>query len=445
MTLAPPPPALADLRAGTQLVAGMGRATILPDIDFETYSEAGYVWDAPAGKWRCLPNAAQGKKGLPIVGAAVYAMHPSTEVLSFAYDLKDGTGSHHWRPGLPNPANLFAWIARGGLLEAHYSGFEHWIWNYVCTRRYGWPWLPQAQLRDSGAKARAHCLPSSLGKLGAVLGIENQKDTDGARLLKKFSMPRDPTKTDPRLRIVPVPDAEKALWETLPAIGVKKIPRVIAAARADAEDTLRLYAYNTRDIVAEGEASALIPDIEGEELDYFLVDQAINYRGVAIDLPGVEACCSIIDQALERYNAELYALTGGQVARASEIARLTGWLGTLGIYLDSLDEDAVDAALKRTDLPAIARRALQIRATVGSASVKKVYSMRNRVSPLGRLHDLYNYHGARTGRATGDGPQPTNLPNSGPDVWACECGAYFGLHRIACPECGESPIGDIPF
>lgn len=60
----------ADLRAGTQLPAGLGVATVLPDIDFESYSEAGSVFDYETQKWVGPPGAAKGKKGLFVVGAA---------------------------------------------------------------------------------------------------------------------------------------------------------------------------------------------------------------------------------------------------------------------------------------------------------------------------------------------------------------------------------------
>ena len=86
----------ADLRAGTQLPAGLGVATVLPDIDFETYSEAGSVFDYETQKWVGPPGAAKGKKGLFVVGAALYATHPTTEVLSLAYNLKDGRGPRRW-------------------------------------------------------------------------------------------------------------------------------------------------------------------------------------------------------------------------------------------------------------------------------------------------------------------------------------------------------------
>ena len=84
-----------------------------------------------------------------------------------------------------------------------------------------------------------------------------------------------------------------------------------------------------------------------------------------------------------------------------------------------------------------AHEALTIRAAIGSAAVKKTYAMRNQCGPDGRLHDLFSYHAARTGRCTGNGPQPTNLPNSGPDVLRCSgCCRHYGRTLDTCPWCG---------
>lgn len=88
-----------------------------------------------------------------------------------------------------------------------------------------------------------------------------------------------------------------------------------------------------------------------------------------------------------------------------------------------------------------AHEALSIRAAIGSAAVKKTYAMRNQcvltgTAGVGRLHDLFSYHAARTGRATGNGPQPTNLPNSGPEVKLCLCRRHYGKSLVACPWCG---------
>lgn len=420
MNMAPPPPPAFDLLpSGTQLVAGMGLATVLADMDFETYSEAGHCWNDGLQKWECLPGASQGKKGLGVVGAAVYAEHPTTEVISFYYDLKDGRRRRFWRPGMVPPVDLFAFIRAGGLIEAWNVGFERWIWEKVCVPKYGWPPIPHAQYRCAMAKSRAHALPGALGKAGEVLNLANQKDKEGDRLLKKFSVPRNPTKTDKRRRITPIEDAV---------------------------DGPKLYGYNERDIVAEAEASSRLPDLEGEELEFWLADQAINWRGVQIDVEGVRDCIAVIEAAHEQYNGELYRLTSGEVARASELAKLQAWFAKYGLHFASLDEEHIDEALKRTDLPAWARRALEIRQAVGSAAVKKVFAMNLQATRAGRLHDLFSYHAARTGRATGNGPQPTNLPNSGPPVMLCGCGRHFGVHLSVCPWCnvpqppGKNPV-----
>ena len=81
-------------------------------------------------------------------------------------------------------------------------------------------------------------------------------------------------------------------------------------------------------------------------------------------------------------------------------------------------------------------RALEIRQAVGSASVKKVYALRGQMTAANRVHDLFTVDGARTGRPTGSGPQPTNFPNSGPEVRQCaECGRWHPAERVACPWC----------
>lgn len=202
--LPPPPPPLEALPAGYQLAAGLGVATVLPDIDVETYSEAGYLWDEGTGKWACLPNAPQGKMGISVVGAAVYAEHPTCEMLSLAYDLKEGLGKRFWRQGLPPPYDLWAHVLQGGLLEAFNANFEYWIWHHVAHRRMGWPKLHPWQLRCAMAKGRSWQMPGALAHVGEVLDLAVQKDVRGKALLNKFSVPRNPTKTDPRRRIRPL-------------------------------------------------------------------------------------------------------------------------------------------------------------------------------------------------------------------------------------------------
>ncbi len=427
MTTRPPHVHPALLPAGTRIPAGLGVATVIPELDFETYSEAGYVWvpqptdKAPhAGKWQGPKGAPKGSKGLGVVGAAVYAEHPSTDILSMYYNLKDGNGPVGWIPGMPPPLPLLEYVQRGGLIEAWNAGFEWWIWNGVGVRRYGWPPLNLFQLRCAMAKARASGLPGKLALAGDVLGLDVVKDSGGKALLDKFSVPRTPTIKDPRRRILPADDP------------------------ADAQ---KLYAYNSTDTITEAEASSRVADLEGDELDFWLADQLINRRGVHVDRPSLMACVSIVEQCLEAFDGEMHRLTGGVVERPSQLERLKGWLAGQGVYMadgpGAMDDEAIEAQLGRMPphppggvYPA--RRALELRQLAGSASVKKVFAMANQISSRDRLHDLFNYHGARTGRPTGEGPQPTNLPKAGPDVLLCKaCNKHAGTsHKLACPWCG---------
>jgi DNA polymerase len=379
-------------------------------LDFETYSEAGYV--ATPDGWEALPGASGGKKGLPIVGAKVYVEHPTFEILTLSYYL--GGAPQRWKPNQPPPFDLFARIAQGWLVSGWNSGgFEVKVWAWL-VEHCGWPPVPTVQWRDTMAEARAWSLPGKLEKAAEVLNTKHKKNKEGKRLLDKFSVPRKPTKNDPRRRIRP---------------------------EDDPEDAEHLYEYCDEDVLAEMSVSAVIPSLTASELAVWQCDRQINDRGVQIDIEGIENCVVIIEQAHAQYNAELIALTGGAVSKASEIKRLTEWLDEEhDVQTASLDEEHLTELLERTDLPRDARRALEIRAAIGSASVKKVFSMKHRASRDGRLHDLFNYHAARTGRVTGDGPQPTNLPNSaGVYAMACgQCGKHYGTHRADCPWCACS-------
>ena len=380
------------------------------ELDFETYSEAGYCWNEALNKWRAPEGTPENKKGLKGVGAPAYAEHPSTEVLCLAYDLKDGRGEQLWRPGDTPPLHLFQYIAAGGLIEAHNSSFEFYIWHYVCAGRMGWPALPLAQLRCSMSKGNAWGLPGALGKLAEILGASEQKDKAGSALIGKLCVPRTPTKKDLRRRLTPA-DSPLAFDE--------------------------LYDYCKQDIKAEASVSAMLPDLSPEELDLWLLDQQINTRGVYIDPEGLSNCASIIKQARDQYTAELISIVGIPDITVNKLKQLQGWMAARGFVTPSLDSDHVEAALKRTDLPPDVYRVLQLRATLGSASVKKTAAIERTVSSDGRLRDLFVFNGARqTGRWAGMGAQPQNLPNSGPKVCKCSgCGTirWAGLSR--CLKC----------
>ncbi len=400
---------LADrLPSGTMISTTVEVSTVLPDLDFETYSEAGLEWHESELKWKALSGAT--KRSISAVGSAKYAEHPSTEVLSLAYNLKNGQGPQLWVPGCPPPTPLFEHIQNKGLLEAWNDAFEYWIWSKVCVEKMGWPELPFWQLRDAAAKARAFSLPGALGKAGEVLDLDIQKDKEGKRLLNKFSIPRNPTKNDSRKRILP---------------------------QDDPKDAAGLYNYNLGDISAESEVSARCPDLLPIDLQYWLCTRAMNIRGVAIDMETVAGAIKVLDDTLDKYNSEMYYLTEGDVRAASEVAKLLEWLSrTQGVQLNNLDSETVDSTLAMPNLPAEAKRALEIRQLTGSAGVKKLYALQRQVTEDSRAHDLFIFNGARTGRDTGAEIQPQNLVKRGPDLIQCSgCGEYWGVGVRVCRFC----------
>lgn len=400
---------------GQTIPVGPAVSTVLADMDFETYSDAGYAWDAERDKWVGVTPT---MPGLPAVGAAVYSEHPSTEVLCLAYNLKDGKGARLWVPGCPPPTDLFEHIASGKLIEAHNSNFEYYIWQNVCVKKMGWPPLPLETLRCSQAKSLAFGMPAALGKLAEALDAPIKKMTEGKRLISKFSKPRQPTKKNRELRNLP---------------------------QNDAVDGALLYEYCLGDIEAESAVSQMLPDLIPAELDMWLLDQKINTTGCAIDLEGLQACINVVNQATEKYTAELVSITGGAVKSAGEVARILRWCESQGVTVGGLTKEVVALTLKRDDLPANVRRVLEIRASLGAASVKKLFAIQRRVSADGRLRGMFQYCGAeRTGRFAGRGPQPQNLPNSGPRVVTCNtCGVSVGAHaRRAGKRCEACGVGE---
>lgn len=378
-------------------------------LDMETYSVAGYRWDPDKRTW--LGPEGSNSKGLGAVGSRKYAEHPSTEVLTFSYRLPNGVKGR-WVPGHPCPPALAAHIARGGLIEAHNAMFERNLWTFVLVPKHGFPPINPAQWRCSMSKARAAGYPGALAQLGAAMRLNVQKDKRGGDLIKLFSMPRKPTKADPSLRVLPEHDP-------------------------DAFEAFQVYCDT--DVATEHEASSKLPELIPSELAYWQADQAVNFRGLGVDLPHVEAACQIVNQTLERFGEECERLTGG--IGPSKVQALAGWCTAMGVPMESLDAESLETALKRTDLPPVVRRVLEIRQLTGSASVKKVFAMRSFCSDAGRCHDMHNFHGARTGRDTHSDLQPGNLPKAGPKLWHCLaplCNRWYGAHLTICPWCSST-------
>lgn len=400
------------LPRGTLTPTTFGTSEVLASMDFETYSEAGYVFTANTvhgdvvvdGRKRWLPPYKITGKGLSAVGTPVYAAHPSTEVLSLYYDLKDGLGRRFWAPWCPPPADLWRHVTSGELIEAWNSTFEWYVWNYCCVRKYGFPEWPLEQARCAMAKSRRFSMPAALGKAALALGTP-EKDKAGHNLIQKLCRPHTPTKNRAEHR-----------WTVATAF----------------EDYKRLWLYNDGDVYAEDCAAAKIPDLNPTELQVWLLDQRINARGLRVDVQTLDAAIGLHQLSVADYNGQLTALTNGEVETVNQNAKFRKWIGGQGYSCASLDADSRKAILADPTAPPQVLQAVGIAECIMSANIKKLYAIKDRVSADGRLRDQYKYCGAdRTGRWSAGGAQLQNMTAKGPKTVTCNACGFRQVKDVA--------------
>lgn len=251
-------------------------------------------------------------------------------------------------------------------------------------------------------------LPLSLEGVGAVLGLEKQKLTEGKDLIRYFCVPCSPTKTNSgRTRNLPEHDMEK--WE-------------------------RFKAYNIRDVEAEMKIQKRlvkfpVPDSVWDE---YHLDQEINDRGILVDMPFVEQCIEIDRVSRESLTAAMQKLT--ELDNPNSVVQMKSWLAVNGLETDTLGKKAVAALMK--DAPDHLAEVLALRQQLAKSSVKKYQAMQNSVCADNRVRGMFQFYGAnRTGRFAGRLVQLQNLPQNHMSDLAearglVRCGDYDALDML---------------
>ncbi len=251
-------------------------------------------------------------------------------------------------------------------------------------------------------------LPLSLEGVGAVLGLEKQKLTEGKDLIRYFCVPCSPTKTNGgRTRNLPEHDKEK--WN-------------------------RFKAYNIRDVEAEMQIQERlvkfpVPDSVWEE---YHLDQEINDRGILVDMPFVEQCIEIDRVSRDSLTAAMQELT--ELDNPNSVVQMKGWLADNGLETDTLGKKAVAALMK--EAPDHLAEVLALRQQLAKSSVKKYQAMQNSVCADNRVRGMFQFYGAnRTGRFAGRLVQLQNLPQNHMSDLAearglVRCGDYDALDML---------------
>lgn len=307
------------------------------------------------------------------------------DVLCAAWAL-DGGAKGRWVRGDPVPEPVRAHIEAGGMCSAYNASFERLAFRHVMGPKYGWPVPTLEQWDDTAAMAAAMGLPRALGMAAAAMGLEVEKDAAGKRLIRKFCIPRKARKGE----------TVGPLYWNEPEDHPDEFEAFVAYCETDVEVERAL-----RDV--------LVPLSEAETA-VWRFDARMNDRGIRLDRALVEAMLKIIEASKGRLDKAMAEATGWEVTAASQVSALTAWLKDKGVPVESLAKDVLDELLALTDLPADARRALEIRKEAAKSSTAKLNKMMMQVQADSRVRGQVLYHGAATGRWSGKGIQVQNLP-----------------------------------
>lgn len=225
-------------------------------------------------------------------------------------------------------------------------------------------------------------LPLSLEKVGEVLKLDKQKMNEGKALIRYFSIPCKPTKTNGmRKRNLPHHDLKK--WSTFKE-------------------------YNQRDVETEMAIKKKLSafPMPYSEWENYWVDQNINDRGILIDEALVESAIKF-DEILRDENMDrAIGLTG--LENPNSPLQLKEWLNRKGLEIDSLAKKDVESALKNAE--GDIKEVLELRQELSKSSVRKYDAMKNVKGKDNRARGLIQFYGAnRTGRYSGRLIQVQNL------------------------------------
>lgn len=234
-------------------------------------------------------------------------------------------------------------------------------------------------------------LPLSLEGVGAVLGLEKQKLSEGKDLIRYFCVPCAPTNSNGgRTRNLPHHNIEK--WTLF-----KK--------------------YNVRDVEVEMQIQQKlskfpVPDFVWDE---YHLDQEINDRGICVDMDLAHAAIQLDARSRDELTAAMQEIT--DLDNPNSVQQMKDWLSENGVETDTLGKKAVAAIKQECDDDAV-MEALSLRQQLAKSSVKKYTAMSSAACADNRCRGMFQFYGAnRTGRFAGRLVQLQNLPqNHLPDL-----------------------------
>jgi len=397
------------------------------DIDFETFSE--------------LPLA-----GPKSVGPWAYSCHPSTGVFMMAWAFDDDEPKI-WLYGEPLPF----WVHQLNTPEQDFVIYAQNDFFEVCIMRNTLKWnTPPPELwYDIAAQSAALALPRKLEDVGDALKLDTKKlkDPYGKKLIQLFCSPRKSQKKINKGELI---------WKTPEEYPV---------------EFQKFRGYCIQDVVSQRATRKSTRPLSESERRVQILDRKINLRGVGIDMDSVEDAIVMIAEARKQIEAQVADITAGKLDNVGstkqfkEYSHSRGFplLNTQKEYLKTLldlpdatpqyvekwlpyceqyqkyenDKAAQDRAdtkegkekAKKVDpkqpetIDPTLKKIIGLRLSYAKSSLAK-YDKLKAITVDGRAYGLLRYHGASTGRWSGNLFPPQNLPRPSFDV-SDECISLF--------------------
>lgn len=319
-----------------------------------------------------------------LLGSGVYKYTDAVDfdILLFAYAFDDEP-VRIIEKGEPLPKEVLSALTDSTIIKTAFNAaFER-----VCISRFYGIHLPIEQWRCTMVQAATLGFPLSLAQVGKIMKLEEGKMDEGKALIRFFSLPCKPTKTNGgRTRNLPEHDVEK--WVLFKQYCIRDV---------EVERSIR-HRLN---------AMRAIPE---SEHNLYRIDQEICDRGVLLDMRFVNNAIDMDKEYKKVLEEEAIRLTG--LDNPNSAAQLKTWVSAqTGEVVDSMTKATVLDLVATTD--GSVQRMMEIRQEMAKTSTKKYDAMQEAVCSDGRVRGLLQYYGAsRTGRWAGRLVQVQNLPQN---------------------------------
>lgn len=306
----------------------------------------------------------------------------AAELLLFAWAVDDDPVTV-WdaTDGSPMPDALAEAICLGDQFIAHNASFERQLLAKLLPE-FNWD---KTRWKCTMAHAYLHGLPGALDKLCEIFKIaeDKGKQKNGRALVRLFCMPLKKAKLKRATRLT-----HPAEWK-------------------------EFVTYCGMDVEAMRTVYNTMPKWNDSpfERELWLLDQAINDRGIAVDRELALGAVRAVEREQARLKLRTQELTNGEVEKATQRDRLLKFIAArYNIELPDMTADTLERLIADESLPDSLKQLIRVRLESSLASVSKYKRLLKVTSKDDRMRGGLQYGGAfRTMRWAGRGFQPQNL------------------------------------